>query len=104
MAPFYDIGDKKEGYLKDECICRNGNYSEIIADHPLTLMLEYHKHDLLNHDLIQSYITTKWNTFAKWFYYPRRTSFFLNFALQLTFSLCIPLAVCSASDWNNYQH
>ena len=70
MAPFRDIGDAKEGHLKDECISIDGDYSHIIDGHPLTLMLEYHRHDLLSHDLVQSYVTTKWNTYAKWFYYP----------------------------------
>ncbi|KAE9556621.1 hypothetical protein FO519_000027 [Halicephalobus sp. NKZ332] len=83
LTPFYVLGHEKEGHLKEECVCRDVNYSDIIKDHPLNLMLKTHNHDLLSHDLIQSYVTTKWNSFAKWFYYGLCT-FHLLFVLLLT--------------------
>ncbi|KAE9556622.1 hypothetical protein FO519_000028 [Halicephalobus sp. NKZ332] len=83
LTPFENI-EKINGYrLKKECICREENYSDVIADHPLNLMLKNHSHELLSHDLVHFYVTTKWNSFAKWFYYGL-CAFHLLFVLLLT--------------------
>uniref|UniRef100_A0AC34PX47 Uncharacterized protein n=1 Tax=Panagrolaimus sp. JU765 TaxID=591449 RepID=A0AC34PX47_9BILA len=84
MTPFYTMNSPKAGQLKENCICREKRYKTVQETHPITLMQKNRLYDLLNHDLVQSYVTTKWNKFAKWFYYGL-CSFHFLFVLFLTF-------------------
>ena len=57
------------GKLRPEAKQRCDNFETIIDTHPLTLMVREKRFDLLSHDLVESYLSRKWNGFTKWFYY-----------------------------------
>ncbi|KAK0399715.1 hypothetical protein QR680_003175 [Steinernema hermaphroditum] len=88
-----------DGRLKKDAVLNDPNYDNVIKTHPLQIMVNSERIDLLKHKLVASLIRHKWNTYARYIYY-MALFIYIVFLSSFTIYVSNTLAPFNAMDQN----